>query len=42
MTKVAKWAFLKRDEAERFVATLGGKLATYEEAFGLAVQEPMH
>jgi nitrous oxide reductase accessory protein NosL len=32
MTKVAKWAFVKPEEAQAFVAENGGKTATFDDA----------
>ena len=31
MTKQAKWAFAKKDDAEKFIAASGGVLATFDE-----------
>ena len=32
MTKQAKWAFEKKEDAEKFIAENGGILATFDEA----------
>jgi copper chaperone NosL len=42
MTKEAKWAFEKKEDAEVFITMNGGKLATFEEVLALAAHEPMH
>jgi copper chaperone NosL len=43
MTKVAKWAFANKGNAESFVKENGGKVATYQEALKLAEEEsPRH
>jgi len=43
MTKVAKWAFASKGDAEDFVKENGGKVATYQEALRLAEEEsPRH
>jgi copper chaperone NosL len=39
MTNVAKWAFVKRSDAEKFVKEQGGKIATFDEALALAQTE---
>lgn len=39
MAERAKWAFEKRDEAERFMRENGGKLATFEEAMKAAYED---
>lgn len=39
MTDVPKWAFAKKDEAEAFIKTNGGKLASFDEALALAQKE---
>jgi nitrous oxide reductase accessory protein NosL len=41
MTKRAKWAFEKKDDAEKFIKENGGTLATYDEAMK-AAYEDMH
>jgi len=38
MTATPKWAFSEKEGAERFIATNGGKLATFKEALTLAEQ----
>ena len=39
MTRVAKWAFEKKDDADAFIRKNGGKLATYKEVLALAEKE---
>ncbi|MBT0665397.1 nitrous oxide reductase accessory protein NosL [Geobacter pelophilus] len=39
MTKVAKWAFAKKQAADSFVKENGGKIATYDEALKMAQTE---
>lgn len=39
MTRTAKWAFAKKDDAVAFVVKNGGTLATYKEALALAEKE---
>jgi copper chaperone NosL len=39
MTKRAKWAFEKKDEAEKFMAENGGSLISFEEAFKAAFED---
>jgi len=39
MTKTAKWAFAKKDDADAFVKKHGGKSATYKEALALAEKD---
>jgi nitrous oxide reductase accessory protein NosL len=39
MTKRAKWAFGKREDAERFIAENGGSLVTFEEAFKASFED---
>ena len=39
MTKRAKWAFEKKDDAEKFVRENGGSLATFDEAIKLAYED---
>ncbi|MDY6971937.1 MAG: nitrous oxide reductase accessory protein NosL [Thermodesulfobacteriota bacterium] len=36
MTKTAKWAFARREDAEGFVKKYGGRLATFDEAIKAA------
>ncbi|OGU18380.1 MAG: hypothetical protein A2076_05475 [Geobacteraceae bacterium GWC2_53_11] len=39
MTRVAKWAFAKKDDAAAFIKKNGGQLATYKEALAIAEKE---
>ncbi len=39
MTRNAKWAFLKKDDAEKFIGLNGGKLATYDEVMKAAYED---
>ena len=39
MTKMAKWAFEKREDAEGFVKEYGGKLAAFDEAIKAAYMD---
>jgi len=39
MTRVAKWAFAKKDDAAAFVLKNGGTLATYKEALASAEKD---
>lgn len=39
MTKRAKWAFEKKDDAERFIKENGGNLATFDEAMKAAYED---
>lgn len=39
MTRVAKWAFAKKDDAAAFIQKNGGKPATYKEALALAEKD---
>jgi len=39
MTKRAKWAFEKKEDAEKFVRENGGKLAQFEEAMKAAYED---
>lgn len=39
MTKTAKWAFAKKEDAEAFVKQNGGKVAAYKEALSLAEKD---
>jgi len=39
MSRLAKWAFAKKDDAEAFVKKNGGRVATYKEAFALAEKD---
>jgi copper chaperone NosL len=39
MTELPKWAFAKKDDADAFIKTNGGKIAGFEEAMNLAEKE---
>lgn len=39
MSKVPKWAFAKKDEAEAFIKKNGGNLANYSEALAMAEKD---
>jgi nitrous oxide reductase accessory protein NosL len=39
MTKRAKWAFEKKEDAEKFVKESGGKLSTFDEAMKAAYED---
>jgi nitrous oxide reductase accessory protein NosL len=39
MTKRAKWAFEKREDAEKFVKENGGKVSTFDEAMKAAYED---
>ncbi|MGC2061788.1 MAG: nitrous oxide reductase accessory protein NosL [Thermodesulfovibrionales bacterium] len=39
MTSVAKWAFIKAEDAKKFVRENGGKIATFDEAMRAAKDE---
>ena len=39
MTKRAKWAFEKKEDAEKFIKENGGTLSTYDEAVKLAYED---
>jgi len=39
MTKNAKWAFADKKDAEKFVQTNGGRLATFDEALQASYQD---
>jgi copper chaperone NosL len=39
MTRNAKWAFLQKGDAERYIAQNGGKLATYDDAMKAAYED---
>jgi len=39
MSKRAKWAFEKKDQAEKFVKENGGQLATFDEAMKAAYED---
>ena len=39
MTKRAKWAFAKKEDAEKFMAENGGSAITFEQAFKAAYED---
>ncbi|MGE5844934.1 MAG: nitrous oxide reductase accessory protein NosL, partial [Syntrophaceae bacterium] len=39
MTRNAKWAFLQRGDAEKFIAQNGGKMATYDDAMKASYED---
>jgi copper chaperone NosL len=39
MTKRAKWAFEKKEDAEKYIAEHGGTLATFEEAIKASYED---
>jgi nitrous oxide reductase accessory protein NosL len=39
MTKRAKWAFAKKEDAENFISENGGNLASFEQAFKAAFED---
>lgn len=39
MTRNAKWAFLQRGDAEKFIAKNGGKMATYDDAMKASYED---
>lgn len=39
MTKRAKWAFEKKEDAEKFKAESGGELATFDQAIKAAYED---
>ena len=39
MTSEAKWAFARKEDAQKFVQENGGKVATFDEALELALKE---
>lgn len=39
MTEVPKWAFAKKDDAQKFVKENGGRVTTFDEALNLALRE---
>jgi len=39
MTKRAKWAFAKKEDAEKFMAESGGSVITFEQAFKAAYED---
>jgi nitrous oxide reductase accessory protein NosL len=39
MTEVPKWAFAKKEDAQRFVKESGGRVTTFDEALNLALRE---
>ncbi|MEW6740784.1 MAG: nitrous oxide reductase accessory protein NosL [Nitrospirota bacterium] len=42
MTKRAKWAFEKKDDAEKFIKENGGNLATFDDAMKAAYEDMYH
>jgi copper chaperone NosL len=42
MTKRAKWAFEKKDDAEKFIKENGGNLATFDEVMKAAYEDMYH
>lgn len=39
MTALPKWAFIKKDDAQKFVKENGGRVTTFDEALNLALRE---
>jgi nitrous oxide reductase accessory protein NosL len=39
MTDMPKWAFAKKDDAQKFVKENGGRVTTFDEALNLALSE---
>jgi len=39
MTEMPKWAFAKKDDAQKFVRENGGRVTTFDEALNLALRE---
>jgi len=39
MTKRAKWAFGKKEDADQFISQNGGSLITFEEAFKASFED---
>lgn len=39
MTEVPKWAFAKKDDAQKFVKENGGRITNFDEALNLALRE---
>ena len=39
MTEVPKWAFVKKDDAQKFVKEYGGRVSTFDESLNLALRE---
>jgi len=39
MTEVPKWAFAKKDDAQKFVKENGGRVTTFDEALNMALKE---
>ncbi|HEY6871203.1 MAG TPA: nitrous oxide reductase accessory protein NosL [Geobacteraceae bacterium] len=39
MTSLAKWAFARKEDAEKFVQENGGRVTTFDEAMSLALKE---
>ena len=39
MTEIPKWAFAKREDAQKFVKASGGRITDFDEALNLALRE---
>jgi nitrous oxide reductase accessory protein NosL len=39
MTKRAKWAFAKKEDAEKFISENGGSLGSFEQAFKVSFED---
>jgi len=39
MTSLAKWAFARQEDAQRFVKENGGRVTTFDDALALALKE---
>jgi len=39
MTEMPKWAFVKKDDAQKFVKENGGRITNFDEAMNLALRE---
>ena len=39
MTSMPKWAFARKEDAQKFITNNGGRLATFDEALNLALKE---
>ena len=39
MTEVPKWAFAKKDDAQKFVKENGGRITNFDEALNMALRE---
>ena len=39
MTEMPKWAFARKEDAQKFVREYGGRVATFDEALNLALKE---